>query len=446
MSQSRLLLQRYHPSVLYQRRKDIKELEKVQHTYFPYPAERPNEKIKLKIPAFSHGPNEDYESYLHFLREFKKQMERMNLFNSADEENVDYSEVFTRFGMSLEGAAADLWAEVTVDVDEDDESFGNFKECVQELSRRILPQDAYHNQKEYMRTTKKPRDMMFRDVRKRWKTMNGYLPFMVDDLGVDGVFWKTGGFNTEEQKDQMLDTVPISWFDKFRLSALNRSDSLHTLETFFENVEESERHEMAQREQRGVRRTNTQQSGRNNSQRRGGNINYSRDGRGDQQYSGRGDPQYYSDRGGRGQQYYSGRSRGGYNRYSNYQDRGQNQQQQQSQQRQASNSQWRQNNQTQSQQNRDSRAERPTDRAHQRVSGQNFYLDNATEYNVEEEYTYAQEHNTHDTAVLSEEPLNEQTNETDDEAHYFFEEFDDEEWDRYNNRQGEHFNGRPRQY
>jgi hypothetical protein len=65
--------------------------------------------------------------------------------------------------------------------DEEERDELSFETHVQELTSAVLGDDAYMNQKDYLKTTPKPEQMTVKQWINRLKNINAYLPLMQVD-------------------------------------------------------------------------------------------------------------------------------------------------------------------------------------------------------------------------------------------------------------------------
>jgi hypothetical protein len=113
-----------------------------------------------------------------FLKMFKKFQNYVNTYKIWNEENAART-VYRHFRRCLAGAARDLWDQINALEDEEDvRDELTFIYHLQELISSILGDDAFRNQKDYLKNTPKPERMTVKQWINRLKNVNSYLPLM----------------------------------------------------------------------------------------------------------------------------------------------------------------------------------------------------------------------------------------------------------------------------
>ena len=90
--------------------------------------------------------------------------------------------VYKNFRRCLSGAARDLWDQINVleNADEERDEL-TFQTNVTELTSAILGNDALRNQKDYLKSTPKLEKVTVKQWINRLKNINSYLPLMQQD-------------------------------------------------------------------------------------------------------------------------------------------------------------------------------------------------------------------------------------------------------------------------
>ena len=73
------------------------------------------------------------------------------------------------------GDDLDTWFDIVVDEDE-----ASWSAYLEEFVERLIGEDIYENQRDYIKEVKKPRDMHVRKWLLRLKTMSTYFPFLLN--------------------------------------------------------------------------------------------------------------------------------------------------------------------------------------------------------------------------------------------------------------------------
>jgi hypothetical protein len=110
------------------------------------------------------------------IKEFQNYVDTYSIW---DEENAAHT-VYRNFQRCLAEAARDLWDQINVLEEEEEEvrdelSFDNH---LKELTSAILGDDALRNQKDYLKNTPKPDKISVKGWIRRIKNINSYLPLM----------------------------------------------------------------------------------------------------------------------------------------------------------------------------------------------------------------------------------------------------------------------------
>jgi hypothetical protein len=105
---------------------------------------------KTKLSVYEDGSD---ESFLKMVKEFQNYV---NTYGIWDGDNAA-STVYRNFRRCLAGSARDLWDQINVLEDEEDERDElTFDDHLKELTTAILGEDALRNQKDYLKCTLKP--------------------------------------------------------------------------------------------------------------------------------------------------------------------------------------------------------------------------------------------------------------------------------------------------
>ena len=157
------------------------------------------DKIKVKIICYK---SEDPEVLLRMIRDFNNMITTYDLFNKESA-----PEVFSRFRRCLTGNGLDIWLSIIIGKNQDKT---NFEDPLYILIRILLGKDAYNDQVEYLRDTRKPRDINVTSWTRQLKTINSYLELMKKD----------GKAFTEEGliRKIIAKYAPRVWIDDFKLA------------------------------------------------------------------------------------------------------------------------------------------------------------------------------------------------------------------------------------
>ena len=130
---------------------------------------------KTKLNIFEDGNDKEF---LKLVKEFQNYIDTYEIWS---DEHAAYI-VYKIFRRCLAGAARDLWDQINVleNADEERDEL-TFQTHVRELTSAILGNDALCNQKDYLKSTPKPETMTVKQWINRLKNMNSYLPLMQQD-------------------------------------------------------------------------------------------------------------------------------------------------------------------------------------------------------------------------------------------------------------------------
>jgi hypothetical protein len=155
-------------------RYQIRNSKETRSVEFKYTIDGTVEKTSMSV--YEDGNDEEF---LKLLKEFQNYV---NTYDIWEGENAART-IYRNFRRCLAGAARDLWDQIIVILNEEEEENqdGNeetFAEHVQELTSAILGEDALRNQKDYLKSTPKPEKMSVKQWVNRIKNINSYLPLM----------------------------------------------------------------------------------------------------------------------------------------------------------------------------------------------------------------------------------------------------------------------------
>ena len=183
---------------------------------------RTTQKLVLQFPIYE--DQEDMEILLKLLREFNRAVDRYQVWTDFGD-----ARVYDMFQNCLGGDALDTWFDIVID-----EERVNWQDYVEELIERLMGEEVYENQIDYIMESKKPREMNVRKWILRLKTMNTYLPFL-----------KHGGngnkFSEEELVKIVAKGIPQSWKTQFRLSGGHRKQSVLEAQHILQLLEKQEK-------------------------------------------------------------------------------------------------------------------------------------------------------------------------------------------------------------
>ena len=173
---------------------------------------------KIKIPSYE---NESEEVLLYMLREFNTLLRQHGILE--DELRVEMAYEF--FADTVKGDALDTWLEIL----QDDQVYElgirdaiSWTSHMQAFRNILIDQEAYDDQREYLRSTKKPQNLTVKNWIKRIKVINGYLPL----LEVGGEKFTEEGLIRYVTKPN----IPKSWVKDFKIGrGLNMTSTLEVL-------------------------------------------------------------------------------------------------------------------------------------------------------------------------------------------------------------------------
>jgi hypothetical protein len=123
--------------------------------------------------------------------------------------------VYQNFKRCLAGAARDLWDQINVIEEEEEEVRDKltFDNHLKELTSAILGDDALRNQKDYLKNTPEPDKMTVKQWINRIKNINSYLPLMQPN----------GRSFTKEDliAEVITENIPSAWVKDFKMFKLH---------------------------------------------------------------------------------------------------------------------------------------------------------------------------------------------------------------------------------
>lgn len=273
---------------------------------------------KITLKVYKGSAEEDIEHFFEAFEEFQKEMKRVGLWNDRFDINQDVSELFRHFDAILQGTAQTDWYEILGGTTTVRTSWRDFKRLVAAfIMKKILKREPWQKQTSYMEQRMKPDGMPLKIWWKRFQTLNRYLRYMMDRVGMEdisggqvtdfGNLWNYGSFNEFQMKHILVNKVPRQWKEEFESSAKTMESPLNEIVEYFEKAEEREEKRIRGQRLRERRRTEGVMRG---AQRTMNPRTY------DRHFTSRGGYQYNVSRGGenylrsRGGEYYS-RGRGG---------------------------------------------------------------------------------------------------------------------------------------
>jgi len=162
---------------------------------------------KTKLNIFEDGNNKEF---LKLVKEFQNYIDTYEIWNDEHAAYIFYK-IFRR---CLAGAARDLWDQINVleNADEERDEL-TFQTHVRELTSAILGNDALCNQKDYLKSTPKPETMTVKQWINRLKNINSYLPLMQQD----------GRAITKENliTEVISKNIHAAWVKDFKLAKLH---------------------------------------------------------------------------------------------------------------------------------------------------------------------------------------------------------------------------------
>ena len=212
---------------MYQLRAPLKYHSKIKELNREQPAVQKfridNEEIKIGILTFREG---DEEQYLRTIREFGDMVTTYNLWA-----NENAQRVYSRFRRCFLGDSLDTWVETIEGMDLNQQKISLL---VSNMTEIILREGAAEDQIEYLRTTKKPKDLTSKNWIRRLRSINRYLPYMQHGQQRLG---------NNELARIVSETLPRTWRKDFRLARGNRSGNLQEVVKILNKIEESEAQE-----------------------------------------------------------------------------------------------------------------------------------------------------------------------------------------------------------
>ena len=177
---------------------------------------------KIKIPVYENGSDEEL---LRTLREFADMVRDYNFLAN----NVFVSNAYEFFSTTVKGQAKETWNSVLSDptvapAGQRDVAAWNAQQAA--FLIEMIGSEGYNNQLEYLRSTKKPREMKVRRWVRRVKTINTYLELLDP----------TRARLTDRQIVEYViaPNIPHSWSKDFRLAkghlATTTRDAVEILE------------------------------------------------------------------------------------------------------------------------------------------------------------------------------------------------------------------------
>jgi hypothetical protein len=161
---------------------------------------------KTKLNIYEDGTDEEF---LKLLKEFHNYVSTYEIWN---DEHASHT-IYKSFRRCLAGAARDLWDQINVLDDEEERDELSFEIHIRELTSAILGDDAYMNQKDYLKTTLKPEKMTVKQWINRLKNINSYLPLMQADAQALS--------ETDLMAEVITKNIPAEWVKDFKSAKLH---------------------------------------------------------------------------------------------------------------------------------------------------------------------------------------------------------------------------------
>jgi hypothetical protein len=182
----------------------IRKTKETKEVEFKYDIDGVTERTKISI--FEDGNDEEY---LKMIKEFQHYLETFEVWNNANAARI----VYRNFRRCLSGATKDLWDELNIIAEDDERDELTFNDHVEQLTNAVLGEEAFENQKDYLKFTPKPDKMSVKDWINRIKTINSYLPLIEHDARA---------FSERELIAEIISkNIPSAWKAQFKLSKLH---------------------------------------------------------------------------------------------------------------------------------------------------------------------------------------------------------------------------------
>ena len=224
---------------------------------------------KVRTPMFkAEGP----EALLIAIREFKTMTTSYSMLTT----NIGAISTYEMFRESIRGVARDTWDEILQDASVcivgvfNQSTFNSHTNAFQEA---FINEDAYDDQREYLRTTSKPRDMKAKDWVMCMKVINSYLKLLAAN----------GRKFTEEQlvKNCITPNIPKAWKKDFKLGRGNLCTTCQDALVILKLIEQSDKSDRYKRDdKRNNSKNGNGKNGKNNkfnNQQNGGGKAYGND-------------------------------------------------------------------------------------------------------------------------------------------------------------------------
>jgi hypothetical protein len=161
---------------------------------------------RTKINVYEDGNDEEY---LNMIKDFQNYLETFEIWANANAARI----VYRNFRRCLSGAAKDLWDDLNTIAEDEERDELTFNEHIEQLTSAVLGAEAFENQKDYLKSTRKPDKMSVKDWINRIKNINSYLPLMEPEAR---------SFSERELIAEVISkNIPSAWKDQFKLSKLH---------------------------------------------------------------------------------------------------------------------------------------------------------------------------------------------------------------------------------
>ena len=183
---------------------------------------------KVKIPSYE---DESEETFLYMLREFMTMITQHNFLD----DQLKVGLVYEFFAETVKGDALDSW----LDIINDDEVYNgpmdraSWDARIVAFRNLMLDEEAYDNQKEYLKTTKKPMNLTSKKWIKRMRVINGYISGMANGAGK---------FTDQELIRYCIKpNLPSSWLKDFKIGGGLVMTSTFQVMELLKIIEENEK-------------------------------------------------------------------------------------------------------------------------------------------------------------------------------------------------------------
>jgi len=173
---------------------------------------------KTKLHIYENGSDEEL---LKLIKEFKNYVDTYDIWNARNQ-NAAHT-VYKIFCQCLAGAARDRWDLINV-IDEDEVRDDiTFQFHIHEFTTAILGNDAFRNQKDYLKSTPKRNNMSVKQWINRLLNINSYLPLMQRNARA---------FLEEDLISEVISrNIPAVWMKDFELSKLHLQTEISEIMT-----------------------------------------------------------------------------------------------------------------------------------------------------------------------------------------------------------------------